>query len=207
MTVGSIGPDQTVRGRPFTSPALYERDQQILGYMVEDLRGLMGELYSGQLSIRPYEPLTWTVHGLGRRTVICDPMRLGERRDVCVVGFFGERRAEIDTAPLEAADAAVLLEFRSYPGILAYSSMQLPDANWGNLVLHTAPEDREAWRNGAIHARAVAELAPVHYGTVRIHNGIMPDGLNGGRPLRIEQTKYWDYRRPEHWHAVRTLSA
>ena len=205
MTIPSLGPDQEVQGRPFTSPGRYERDLQVLGYMVEDLRGLMGELYAGRTSIHPYQPVTWRVHGLGRRTVVCDPMRLGERRDVCVVGFFGERRHDIDQTALEAADAAVLLEFRSYPGILAYSSMQLPDGNWGNLVLHTAPEDRESWRGSAIHARAVAELAPVHYGTVRIHNGVLPDGLSGSHSIAIERTKYWDYQRTTHWHAVRTL--
>ncbi len=205
MTAASLEPDQVVEDRPFTSPALYDSDLQVLGYMVEDLRGLMGELYAGRTSIHPYEPVTWRVHGLGRRTVVCDPMRLGERRDTCVVGFFGERREGVDTAPLESADAAVLLEFRTYPGILAYSSMQLANGNWGNLVLHTAPEDREAWRSGALHARAVAELAPVHYGTVRIHNGTLKDGLNSGHAIRIEQTKYWDYREPEHWHAIRNL--
>jgi hypothetical protein len=133
-------------------------------------------------------------------------MRLGERRDACVVGFFGERHVGRDATSLEAADAAVVLEFKDYPGILSYSSMELADGNWANLVLHTAPEDREAWRGGATHARAVAELAPVHYRTVRIHNGVLPGGLNAGTQIRIERTKYWDYREPSVWHGVRELT-
>jgi quinol monooxygenase YgiN len=205
MTLNMLAPDQSVRGRPFTSPTLYERDLQILTYMLEDMRGLMGELYEGTLSIRPFEPVYWRVHGLGRRMVLCDPMRLGERRDICVVGFFGERHFGPDTAALEKADAAVVLEFRDYPGILSYSSMQLPDDNWANLVLHTVPEDREAWRGGETHKRVVAELAPIHYRTVRIHNGTLRGGLTGGKAITIERTKYWDYRRPKVWQAVREL--
>ncbi len=207
MTVKLLSPGQSVKGRPFTSPTLYERDLQILGYMLEDVRGLMGELYEGAISIRPYEPLYWRVHGLGRRTVLCDPMRLGERRDICVVGFFGERLFGPDATALEKADAAVVLEFQHYPGILIYSSMELSDGNWGNLVLHTAPEDREAWRGGDTHARAVAELVPIHFRTVRIHNGTLSGGLAGGKAIRVERTKYWDYRSPRVWQAVRELSA
>jgi hypothetical protein len=207
MTVAQLMPDQSVRGRPFTSPKLYERDLQILAYMLEDTRGLMGELYEGAISIVPYEPINWMVHGLGRRTVICDPMRLGERQEICVVGFFGERQIVGDRTALEAADAAVLLEFRDYPGILSYSSMELADGNWANLVLHAAPVDREYWRGSATHARAVAELAPLHYRTVRIHNGTLAGGLNGGRSIRIGRTKYWDYRKPTVWQAIRDLAA
>jgi hypothetical protein len=206
MTVKLLTPDQSVRGRPFTSPMLYERDRQILAYMLEDVRGLMGEMYEGAISIIPYSPIMWKVHGLGRRTVMCDPMRLGERRDICVVGFFGERIFGPDSSALEKADAAVVLEFQSYPGILSYSSMELADGNWANLVLHTAPEDREAWRGGETHARAVAELAPRHFTTVRIHNGTLPGGINAGTSIRIDRTKYWDYRRPNIWQAVRDLS-
>ncbi|MDH4308576.1 MAG: hypothetical protein OEX04_13990 [Acidimicrobiia bacterium] len=194
---------ETSTGRPFTAPDLYETDIQRLTYLLEELRCLMGRVYEGSTSITPFEPITWTVHGLRRRTVVCDPMRLGERRDICVVGFFGERTFGPDTASLEMADTAVVLEFRDYPGILAYSSMELADRNWANLVLHTAPEDREAWRGGATHARAVAELAPIHYRTVRIHNGSLPVGLLGGRAITIERTKYWDYTVPDVWHAVR----
>jgi hypothetical protein len=205
MTVNLLSPDQSVEGRPFTSPGLRERDLQVLSYMLEDVRGLMGEMYEGVIEIHPYEPISWRVHGLGRRNVVCDPMRLGERTDICVVGFFGERHFGRDAAALEAADASVVLEFRSFPGILSYSSMELADGNWGNLVLHTADEDREAWRGGQIHARAVAELAPIHFQTVRIHNATLPGGLAGGRSIRIDRTKYWDYRDPTVWHGVREL--
>jgi hypothetical protein len=202
-----LAPDEAVSDRPFTSIALYERDHQLLAYMLEDLRGLMGEVYEGAVTIRPYEPITWTVHGLRRRTVVCDPMRLGERRTACVVGFFGERRFGPDATALEEADAAVVLEFRDYPGILGYSSVEMADGNWANLVLHTAPEDREAWRSGQTHARAVAELVPIHFHSVRIHNGVLVDGLTGGKRITLERTKYWDYRTPDVWHAVRDLIA
>ena len=59
MTIETIqlGATQTARGRPFTSPGRYERDQQILAYMLEDLRATLGEMAEGALTVQPHEPL------------------------------------------------------------------------------------------------------------------------------------------------------
>ena len=207
MTVNILAPDEMAEGHPFTDIARYHRDRQIMAYMLEDLRGLIGEMAEGTLTVTPYEEIRWTVHGLRRRTVVCDPMLVGERRDACVVGFFGERRPveELNLIALEEADASVVLEFRGYPGILSYSSIELADGNWGNLVLHAVPEDRQAWRDSAAHAKAVAEIAPIHYQTVRIHNGTLPGGLMSGDSIEIDRTKYWDYRTDRIWQALREL--
>lgn len=200
-----LTPDQSVPDRPFTSPLLYERDWAILAYMLEDLRALLGEMADGALTVTPHAPFEWVVHGLKRRTIVCDPMRLHIRQDVCVVGFFGERHRDHDVSPLEEANADIVLEFRNYPGILSYSSMELADGNWANLVLHDQPEAREYWRASERHARAARELSPRYYRTVRIHNGLLPEGVMGHRAIALERTKYWDYASPRPWHAVRDL--
>lgn len=202
-----LGTTQTARGRPFTSPGRYERDQQILAYMLEDLRATLGEMAEGVVTVRPYEPVEWTVMGLKRRLIVCDPMRIGKRSKVHVVGFFGERKRERDMEPLEQANAEVVLEFKDYPGILSYTSVELADGNWANLVIHDAADDRERWRSSQRHAQVATALSPLYYANVRIHNGHIPGGVMGGRSIVLERTKYWDYRGTTVWQAVRELTA
>jgi hypothetical protein len=198
--------DQTVARRPFTSPGLYARDLAILGYMLEDLRGFLTRMDEGELTIVPYVAIEWVVQDLKRRVVVCDPVNLPRRRSAQLVGFFGERHPDRDGAPLEEANFEIVLEFQKYPGILSYSSMELADGNWANLVLHNVAEDRETWRASEAHARAARELSPLFYRTIRIHNGVLPDGVMGNRSIVVERTKYWDFGSTEMWHAVRELT-
>ena len=174
--------------------------------MLEDLRGLLVRVATGKVTIVPYRGIEWVVHDLKRRVVICDAMSLHNRRSAQLVGFFGERHPEQDATPLEEANFEIVLEFQKYPGILSYSSMELADGNWANLVLHNVAEDRETWRASETHARAARELSPLYYRTVRIHNGVLPDGVMGNRSIVVERTKYWDYGSAKVWHAVRDLT-
>ena len=206
MATRVLAANQTVARRPFTAVSLYQRDGGTLGYMLEDLRALLARMATGDMTVIPYQSNEWLVHGLKRRVIVANAMGLHNRRAVCVVGFFGERHLEQDHTPLEEANAEIVLEFRNFPGILSYSSMELPDGNWANLVLHDIPEVREYWRASERHARAAQELSPKYYQTVRIHNGTLAGGVMSGRTISIERTKYWDYRYPKVWHAVRELS-
>jgi len=206
MATRVLAANQSVARRPFTAVSLYERDRAMLGYMLEDLRGLLARMALGEGTVIQYQSNEWQVHGLKRRVIVANVMGLHNRRNVCVVGFFGEKHLDQDRAPLEEANAEIVLEFRNFPGILSYSSMELPDGNWANLVLHDIPEVREYWRASERHARAAQELSPLYYRNVRIHNGTLPGGVLSGRSISIERTKYWDYRLPKVWHAVRELS-
>ncbi len=203
MATRLLNPTQSVSRRPFTSVRLYERDTAILGYMLEDLRATLARGEPGRYNA--YPPLEWDVNGLHRRTIVSAPLLLNQLKGIHVVGFFGERHADRDLAPLEKANAEIVLEFRNFHGILSYSSMELTDGNWANLVLHDAPDTRENWRASQVHARAALDLAPAFYRTVRIHNGYLPGGIPGGRSIQIERTKYWDYGKTRVWHAVREL--
>lgn len=193
-----------VEARPFTSPDLNVADHAVLSFMLEDLKALLASAVPAE----PYKPIEWIVHGRKRRTIVCDPLALDSAGiDISVVGFFGERNGERDGTALEEANAEIVLEFRNYPGILSYSSMELHDGNWANLVLHDKPDTREYWRAGRRHAEAAEKLSPLYYRTVRIHNGVLPQGLRGGQEIRIDSTKYWDFNGPKVWRAIRHLSA
>ena len=210
-SVVQLAPHEFHRDHPCSDPSLYETDQQLLAYMLQDLRALMRRMHAGEITLEPYETRTWSVHDLHRRTVICDPAGLAAPRDVCIVGFFGERRGDPETQRrIDRLERAMLTQFRDHPGVLSYSSIELVDDYWANLVVHTDERDRDAWRGGAVHREAAEDASPDHYRSVRIHHGVLTDGVCSSNIIRLHRTKYWDYGETStgapHWSAVRDLA-
>lgn len=183
----------------------YKRDIPLLNYLLQDLRVLMRRYVKGEMRIQPQQVFTWDVHGLERRIVVCNPEAVVEETDVQIVGFFGDRRARTDQDQIDASEYDLISEFVNYPGILSYSSIELVDHYWANLVVHRRPEDREEWRGSDAHKNAVDVVAPHAYHGVRIHNGCIRGGVTGSQSVFIESTKYWDYDVTPTWHAYRDL--
>jgi hypothetical protein len=197
-----LGPYETVITRACTDVSLYAPDLDVMAYMLQDLRTLLRSHAAGKTSLEEHVATMWTVHGLHRRTVVCD-LDIADSIDrVCVVGFFGNRRTELPYEALDQVDAGLLDEFRHYPGILTYSSVELADDYWANLVVHAEPDDRELWRTSAAHVNAV-EMSPVLYSDVRIYNGHLAGGLAGNRAIDIDSVKYWDYEVDPVWRGFR----
>ena len=96
--------------------------------------------------------------GRQHRVVLGAGDRLGVGRDLGFVGFFAVKRVGMDHAPLTRTDDELIDEPPGHPGILSYSSLELADGNWGNLILLDPPEAGEHWRTSARHARAASEL-------------------------------------------------
>lgn len=203
--VVSLGPNEESPERPFTAIHLTDRDVSILLDLLADIRSVLSEVDAGTRAVEPYQKLAWKVDGLTHRLLICDEERLRNRTETCVVGFFGERRTGLDPSPLEEANTAIVAEFAKYPGILSYSSVELPGGHWANLVLHDDPIDREYWRRSELHAQAVKLLSPVHYKNVRIHNARLTEGLTASPNIVVERTKYYDYEGGTEWRAQREL--
>jgi len=138
------------------------------------------------------------VHGLKRRLVPCDLDRLVDGRDLEVVGFFGSRRLASEGGlgpeadPIDDLDAQLTAEFRDHPGIASYSTIEIHDGFWANLVLHSVPSDAEDWRASGVHKGAV-RMSPTLYRDVRIHNGRLPGGVGSSDGVVLHRTKYWDY--------------
>jgi hypothetical protein len=195
-----------VTGRPFTAVELTTRDLGILHGILADVRSVLVEVEEGARVLEPYQKLAWRVGGLTHRLLICDVERLRFHSGPQVVGFFGDRRPNIDVWPLEDANNEIVSEFPKYPGILAYASVEIPDGHWANLVLHDDPVDVQFWRTSEMHAKAADSLSPQHYFNVRIHNGFLTSGLFERPQIVIRKTKYFDYSGPEFWRAERDLT-
>lgn len=189
----------------FAAVDRYRSDIALLNYLLQDLRVLVRRYAKGELALSKHQKIVWEVHGLQRRTVVCNPKRLLEDTSVQFVGFFGDRRETVDEVVLNANEQALLDGFVNYPGILSYSSCELVNGYRANLVVHSEPDDREAWRGSHIHKDAVATIAPAPYHNVRIHNGVIAAGVVGSDTVVIGSTKYWDYDTDPVWHATRRL--
>jgi len=184
---------------------LYESDVSLLAYLLQDLRAAVRLAARDELTFEPYRSITWTVHGLQRRTVICRPEPLFLFGDVQFVGFFGDRRDDDQDSGIDEIELDVVGQFVNYPGILAYSSIELVDGQWANLVIHESPDDRESWRACPVHQKAVEMVSPKAYTGVRIHNGHIPGGVIGTAAPVLECTKYWDFEVAPVWRARRNL--
>jgi len=203
----SLGPSEVVEGRPFTAVEMTRRDLAVLHSVLADVRSVVVEVEEGSTKLEPYQKLAWRVGGMTHRLLICDVERIQAHQSLCVVGFFAERRTEVDIWPLEDANSEIVNEFSKYPGILSYGSLELPNGHWANMVLHDDPIDTQFWRTSEMHSRAVETLSPRHYFNVRIHNGRLTSGLFNRPEIVIERTKYFDYTGPSQWRAERTLVA
>ncbi len=204
-SVQELSPTENVPDHKIAEIAHYPGDISLLNYLLQDLRVLMRRHRKGEIEIAPHQAFAWEVHGLERHTVLCDPTSIQQPGDVKVVGFFGDRRADPDHGQIDASEHDLIAEFKSYPGILSYSSIELVDHYWANLVVHSAHQDREDWRGSEVHKHAVQNVAPNAYHGVRIHNGCIPGGVLGSETVVIESTKYWDYDSGDDWHAIRVL--
>ena len=197
--------DLNPAGHPCADLRHYEADLAVLNHLLHDLRALLLRTRAGEATLRPYQMISWHEDGLRRRIVMCDPATLLRGGDVLIVGFIGNRRSTEEANQIDEFDFDVIGEFRQYPGILSYSSMELVPNQWANLVVHQEVGDREAWRHSAIHIEAAEELSPRVFHSVRIHNGRVQGGPVGDGGVIVEVSKYWDYDSHPMWHAIRTI--
>ncbi len=199
----ALGAREVPAGRDFTAPDRTQDDLVGLRQMASALREVIGR--PAPPTPRPLILEVGGPPGPGHRVIVCDEARLRAPVPPGLVGFFAEKRPDMDHAPLTRTDDALVAEFPAHPGVLAYCSLELADGNWGNLVVVAGSEARERWREGPTHAYAAGELAPRHYTVIRLRVGRFSSGLvAGGEPV-IDETRYYDFRGATPWRATRRL--
>ena len=203
--IARLGSLEHVPGRRFASPEHSHTDTAILAYMrarlLETLRAA---------NLAPDDPLNREMYvqtlpedgARLHRMVILSRQALLGAAELTFVGFFGHKRGDANPAILQDVDTELLQEFLNHTYVLSYSSLELPDGNWANMVLMQHAEGIEHWRASQKHAYAARDLAPQFYSTIRLHNGTLPGGLAGPQ-IALNSTKYYDYDRADRWHAIR----
>lgn len=189
--------------RPLTDSQHVAGDLAALATMLERLRTIVRDPAS-----RPNRPppLLLTLRepsGLRQRVMVLGLDALAAPSTLAVVGFFGQRRAEADRDLLEAVDMELIAELRDHPAMVAYSSLELDDGNWANMVLMERFDSLDHWRSSPKHAYAVHELSPQCYTGIRLHLALLPNGLADGAAPRLLRTKYYDFSAPTPWRGLR----
>lgn len=198
-----LAPRETAAGRGFTDPGETAPDLVAASRMLAEIEQRVRRGETVPERARPLVVERREPSGRFHRTIIFDPRRLGDGRDLVWVGFFGVKRRDLDDGPLTAMDEELVRELPAHADVLSYSSLELDSGDWGNLIIVDGDAAREHWRTSARHAYAAHELAPRHYVHVRLHQGTLPGGPCGGAAPVLRRTKYYDYREAVTWRAER----
>lgn len=166
-------------------------DEIALHYMLARLREQFSQ--ARQSSVRA--PILYLPERDGRqhRIVLLNNMPLHTDERFVFVGFFGRKRTSADSSMLDALDAELIQELYEYPHMLSYSSLELSDGSWGNLVLMNSPQGAVHWAGSARHAYAAHKVAPACYTTIRLHSGVVTLHGAAEAALHIQRTKHFEY--------------
>src|SRR6266700_2785803 len=183
-------------------------DLVILRYMA---RRVSVALRSLDLATSTARPLLYYLDERHRRThrmAIYNPEELLLNNELAFVGFISGKLRPIRPsvgADLRIVDKKLVADLVDTCGLLGYSSLELHDGNWCNLVLLNDPEVKIRLKNSETHRYAAYELAPSCYEWIRLHNGIMPAGLAGDDML-LQKTRYYLYQEVERRPTIREIT-
>lgn len=198
-----LGPDETVPGKPFADPAHTRRDEDALRHLLRHERK-RARLFADETDVlvRETDP-----DGLRHLLVVPDTRALLDAPSPTVVGFFGRPRPDADEPLLFELEEELVAGMGAYAadGLLSYYDVELVKGAYGNLILFASPDGPRAWRENAIHRRAV-EISPASYHEIRLHQGTLPGPFLGDEAVRIARTRYIEYGDGVTWHAVRERS-
>lgn len=142
------------------------------------------------------------------RMAIYNPEELLLNNELAFVGFIsGKLRPSRPSigADLRIVDKKLVAGLVGTSGLLGYSSLELHDGNWCNLVLLNNPEVKIHLKNTETHRYAAYELAPSCYEWIRLHSGILPAGLAGDEML-LQKTRHYLYQGAGHRPTIREIN-
>ena len=142
------------------------------------------------------------------RIAIYGPQELLLSNKLDLVGFISKKLQPEDPHVIEeirAIDKKLIVELISTPGLMSYSSLELRNGRWCNLVLFSGAETKMHIRNSEIHSYAAYQLSPRYYDWIRLHNGIMPTGLARNEMLFLK-TKHYQFHRPHEKPTIQEIT-
>ena len=200
-----LGPYEKIENKPFTDLSHSAEDLARLKRMAQQLVDFY-ETSEYRISSKSKVP----VHRSGSegsefKIYYIQPQQLFRLKNLSVVGFFGHRRKNADIAPLVQADKQFEKVFSNFEGLLSLSTARLPSGDFANLVLFTDNEAKDQWHFNPLHYDTVAKISPPYYKSIRLNNGILPEGVRSPNLLRLTKVRYLDYTVSPHWRAVRKI--
>ena len=197
--------DERLEDHPFANPEHSQEDLARLRHMTHQLVDTYEDPVLCDFSLVKRAICQSDPKGRHFRIYYIQPDKLFSSKNLTVVGFFGHKRPNASIRPLIQADKQFEREFYKHPGLLSLSTVRLPSGDFGNLVLFTDPESKDAWNFSQPHQDLVAEISPPYYKSIRLNNGVLPDGLDTPDNLHLERVRYLDYTSDPPWRAVRSF--
>jgi len=198
-----LGPRELIPERQFTHTDHIQKDQEILVHMGKQVSTI---LETNVASPQPGLPIDFEEpDGRSHRNLVPRPKELLEAKYLYFVGFFGQKQEGQNPNYFQALDDSLVEQIPMYTDILSYSTMALTTGDYSNLVLLLDEEIKLNWMDGKIHKHAV-KLSPGYYRSIRINNGVLPEGILQHDSLQINQVKYYDYSEDPPWKALRRLT-
>lgn len=197
-----LGAEDLIADRSFTHTDNIPKDRKVLVHMANQVCRIMESNFE---SLKVGKPLfVDEPDGRWHRYLIPRPIDLLQAEMIYLVGFFGQKHAEISPDYLAEYSDRLTERIPSYPEILSYSTMALPNGDFSNLVLLSNEEIKLKWLGGETHNQAV-KWSPKYYLSLRINNGVLAQGVLKPDTLQITVVKYCDYRDSPPWKAMRLL--
>src|SRR5438270_5161339 len=165
-------------GEAFAEPAppcvrKAKLDLVVLRYMAQRVSVT---LRSRAQEIAPTRPMLFYLDERRRRIhrmAIYNPEELLRHNELAFVGFVSGKLKPLRpsvAADLRIMDKKLVKELANTPGLLSYSSLELHEGHWCNLVLLNDPELKLRLKNAATHRYAAYEVAPSCYEWMRLHH-------------------------------------
>lgn len=116
-----------------------------------------------------------------------------DQQELQFVGFVSKIHPDTPTSVTTAmtdVDKTLVIELAEHPGLLNYSSLELADGIWYNLVVFARSEVKNDILMLKTHQFAAYELAPSYYQWIRLHHGTIT-GKRLSEGLTLNKTKYY----------------
>ena len=185
-----------------------EQDIVLLRYMAQRI---FITLYLLDKPTDPSQPLLYYLeegHKYTHRIAIYSPQELLLNNKLDFVGFISRKLQPGDSQVIEeirTMDKKLIFELIHTPGLMSYSSLELRDGRWCNLVLFSGTEMKKHLKNSETHAYAAYQLSPRYYDWVCLHNGAMPGGLARNEML-LQKTTYYRFHGPHEKPTIQELT-
>jgi hypothetical protein len=186
----------------------YKQDIVILKYMAQRIYITLYLLDEPTDSSLPLLYYLEEGHKYTHRIAIYSPQASLLNNKLDFVGFISRKLQPEDSQVIEeirTVDKKLIVELINTPGLMSYSSLELRDGRWCNLVLFSDPEAKMHLKQSETHMYAAYQLSPRYYDWVRLHNGIMPGGL-ARNELLLQKTKFYQFSGPHEKPEMRELT-
>ena len=184
---------QTLESSSLQASWQVKSDLQVLRYMAHRIRSrLLNAAVTTTLpSLEYIEERRKRTH----RIVIYQQQEYLLQASLLFVGFVSGVQPHVSPAivqEIHRVDKLFMTELVHNAGLLSYSSLELNAGHWYNLVLLSDVVAKTYFKESSTHRYAAYDLAMHYYAWIRLHNGVMPGGLDANYML-LQSTKCYTF--------------